>query len=128
MNSSNSIGSLVWAITVFLIVVMTGGPLILLRKPDDKRLIIVLSLFACLVALAFAPLLRAVPDQVSFPLFFVGLWPTLAVIAVSVVASIVRVIQTRSIHSILSLILSVLAVGLFYISSATPLIWPYKTH
>lgn len=127
MNSSNSIGSLVWAITVFLIVVMIGGPLILLRKPDDKRLI-VLSLFACLVALAFAPLLRAVPNQVSFPLFFIGLWPTLAVIAVSVVASIVRVIQTRSIHSILSLILSVLAVGLFYISSATPLIWPYKTH
>lgn len=126
MNSSNSIGSLVWAIAVFLIVVMIGGPLILLRKPDDKRLI-VLSLFACLVALAFAPLLRAVPDQVSFPLFFVGLWPTLAMIAVSVVASIVRVIQTRSIYSILSLILSVLAVGLFYISSATPLIWPYKT-
>ena len=126
MNSSNPIGSLVWAIAVFLIVVMIGGPLILLRKPDDKRLI-VLSLFACLVALAFVPLLRAVPDQVSFPLFFVGLWPTLAMIAISVVASIVRVIQTRSIYSILSLILSVLAVGLFYISSATPLIWPYKT-
>lgn len=127
MLSSNSIGSLVWAIAVFLVVVMIGGTIILLRKPDDKRLI-VLSFFACFVALTFAPLIRAVPDEVSFPLFFVGLWPTLAIIAVSVVASMVRVMQTRSIQSFPSLILSVLAVGLFYISSATPLIWPYKTY
>ena len=127
MNSSNSISSLVWAIAVFLIVVMIGGTIILLRKPDDKRLI-VLSLFACFVALVFTPLIRAIPDEVSFPLFLVGLWPTLAVIAVSVVASIVRVMQTHSTQSFLSLILSVLAVGLFYISSATPLIWPYKTY
>ncbi len=120
-------GGLTWTTAVFLVVVTVGGTTLLLRRPDDNRLMR-LSLLACLAALAFAPLLRAVPDEVSFLLFFVGLWPTLAVVAISTVASAVRAIQTRSLRALPSLILSVLAAGLFYVNIATSWIWPYKTY
>lgn len=72
-------------------------------------------------------LVRALPEEVGLPFFLISLWPTLAVIAVPVAASMVRVIQTRSPRALPSLILSMLAVGLFYINSTTPWIWPYRT-
>ena len=80
MLNLNSTGSLVWAAVIFLVVVTTGGATILLRQPDDKRLVH-LSLLACLIALVFAPLLRVIPDQVSFLFFLAGVWPILAIIA-----------------------------------------------
>lgn len=72
-------------------------------------------------------LVRALPEEVSLPFFLIGLWPTLAVIAVPVAASMVRVVQTRSRRAVISLALSVLAAGLFYLNSATPWLWPYRT-
>ena len=39
MLNLNSTGSLVWAAVIFLVVVTTGGATILLRQPDDKRLV-----------------------------------------------------------------------------------------
>jgi len=121
------ISGLVWGIAVFLVVVMIGGTFIFLRRPDDRRLMR-LSLFACFVALAFAPLLRVLPEKVSLYLFLIGLWPSLGVIAISVAASLVLAIQTRSQYAVLSLALSVLAAGLFYINTTTPWIWPYRTY
>lgn len=126
MLNFNAISALVWAITVFLIVVI-AGTIILLRKLDDKRLII-LSLFACFTALVFAPLVRALPEEVSLLFFLIGLWPSLGVVAVSVTASLMKAIQTRSRHAVLSLVLGALATGLFYINATSPWIWPYRTY
>lgn len=126
MLNLNSIGALSWITAVFLVAV-TVGTILLWRQPGNRRLMR-LSFFACLLALIFAPLMRAVPERVGIPFFLIGLWPTLAIIAVSAVASAVQVIQTRSPRALLSLVLSVLAAGLFYINSTTAWIWPYKTH
>jgi len=126
MLTLNSISALSWITAVFLAAV-TVGTILLWRQPNDRRLMR-LSLLACLLALIFAPLVRTVPERVSLPLFLIGLWPTLAIIAMSVVANTVRAIQTGSTQSFLSLILSVLAVSLFYINSTTSWIWPYKAN
>lgn len=121
------IGGCIWATAVFLVVVVVGGTPLLLRWLDDRKLVH-LSLLACLVALTFAPLLRALPEAVSLPFFVIGLWPSLGVIAISVAASLIRAIQARSRRVALSLVLGALAAGLFYINAATPWIWPYRTY
>jgi uncharacterized membrane protein YoaK (UPF0700 family) len=127
MPNFSSYSSILWTTAIFLIVVALGGSTVLLRKSDDKRLIF-LSVLACLVALVFAPMLRAVPEEIGLRFFLIGLWPTLAIIAIAVVISVARFIQRRSKESLPSLVLSVSAVGLFYINSMTSLIWPYNTY
>jgi hypothetical protein len=127
MPNFSSYSSILWTTAIFLIVVALGGSTVLLRKSDDKWLIC-LSVLACVVALVFAPLLRAVPEEIGLRFFLIGLWPTLAIIAIAVVISVARFIQRRSKESLPSLVLSVSAVGLFYINSMTSLIWPYNTY
>ena len=126
MPGFNSVGALFWTSAVFSIVVGLAGSTVLLRKHADKGLIL-LSVLACVVALVYVPLLRAVPREISLPFLLIGLWPTLAVIAIAVVTSLVRFIQRRDKESLLSLIWSLSAVGLFYINTMTPLIWPFRT-
>ncbi len=123
----SSLGAIVWPTATFLIVVALGGATILLRKSRDKWLIR-LSALACVVALVFAPMLRALPEEMSLPFFLIGLWPTLATIAIVVVASMARFIQRPGKESLPSLLLSALAAGLFYVSLTTPLIWPFRTY
>lgn len=127
MPSFNSVGAMFWTTAIFLIVVALGGSTVLLRK-SNKKWLICLSVLACVVALVFAPLLRAVPEEIGLRFFLIGLWPTLAIIAIAVITSVVRFIQRRDEESLPSLILSVSAVGLFYINSMTSLIWPYNTY
>jgi uncharacterized membrane protein (UPF0136 family) len=124
----DSISSLL--LWVFALLVMAGvliTSIILARKPSDKMLI-GLSLGACLAAFGFVPLLRALPEPISLRFFFVTFWPTLALIAIAVIASTVRFIQTRKKESLPALLLSILAVGLYYINSTTEWIWPYKVY
>jgi hypothetical protein len=126
MTSFNSVSALFWTSAVFSIVVGLAGSTVLLRKHADKGLIL-LSVLACVVALVFVPLMRAVPREISLPFFLIGTWPTLATIATAVVTSVVRFIQRRDKESLLGLILSVSAVGLFYLNITTELIWPART-
>jgi hypothetical protein len=126
MPGFNSVSALFWTSAVFSIVVALAGSTVLLRKHADKRLIL-LSVLACVVALVLVPLMRAVPKEISLPFFLIGTWPTLAIIATAVVTSVVRFIQRRDKESLLSLILSVSAVGLFYLNTTTSLIWPFRT-
>lgn len=121
-----SIGSLLWT-TAILAIVVVGGSIVFIRKAPGKRLIL-LSLLACGAALVFAPLLRSLPEQFSIVLMLVGLWPTLAIITASVAASMLRFMQTRSRESLFSLLLSVLAVALFYINTTTSWLWPYRPY
>ena len=122
----NSVGAMFWTSAVFSIVVALAGSTVLLRKHADRGLNL-LSVFACVVALVFAPLMRGVPKEISLPFFLIGTWPTLATIATAVVTSVVRFIQRRDKESLPSLILRVSAVGLFYLSTMTSLIWPFRT-
>jgi hypothetical protein len=126
MPSFNSVGALFWASAVFSIVVALAGSTVLLRKHADKGLIL-LSVLACVVALVFVPLFRAVPREMSLPFFLIGMWPTLAIVATAVVTSVVRLIQRRDKESLVGLILSVSAVGLLYLNMTTSLIWPVRT-
>jgi hypothetical protein len=126
MPGFNSVSALFWTSAVFSIVVALAGSTVLLRKHADKRLIL-LSVLACVVALVLVPLMRAVPKEIGLPFFLIGTWPTLAIIATAVVTSVVRFIQRRDKESLLSLILSVSAVGLFYLNTTTSLIWPFRT-
>jgi hypothetical protein len=126
MPGFNSVSALFWTSAVFSIVVALAGSTVLLRKHADKRLIL-LSVLACVVALVLVPLMRAVPKEISLPFFLIGTWPTLAIIATAVVTSVVRFIQRRDKESLLSLILSVSAVGLFYLNTTTSLIWRFRT-
>lgn len=126
MLGSNA-SSLLWIAAVALIAAAIGAPIILSRRSFDKGLI-GLSVVARLVALGFDPLARALPEPLSMRFFIVGLAPTLVIITVAVVANTVRVIQTRKKESLPGLLLSILAVGLFYLNSATEWIWPYKAY
>jgi hypothetical protein len=112
---------------MLLVLLFAIAALIMVRSYLTDRILLGLALLSCFLALIFVPLLRTVPEQVSLLLFLVGFWPILSMIAAAVIASTVRVVQTRRKESLFSLILSIVAAVLFYINGTTPLLWPYRT-
>lgn len=127
MPNLNFGASFLGIITFLLSGIAVSGLVLFWRRVTDKGLT-ALSLAAWAVALAFTPLVRAVPEQIGFLLIGLGLWPALATLAVAVVASMARFIQTRRWGALPNLLLSVGAAGLFYINFTTPLFWPYQVY
>jgi hypothetical protein len=118
------------AVITFLVVavmLIVGGAVVLVRRPSDKKLV-ALALIACLAALFFIPLLRVSPEQIGFYVFLGGLFPVIATITVAVVASTIRLIQTRRWQTLPSLVLSVAAAGFMYVNMTTNWIWPYAKY
>jgi predicted PurR-regulated permease PerM len=110
---------------VLAILLVIGIWLALRFKPSDK-LPMALSLAACSLALAFAPLLRMSGEEIGILIFIVGLFPVLGTIMAAVIASAMRYVQTRQMKALPSLVLSIAAIGLAYINFTTPFIWPYR--
>jgi hypothetical protein len=113
-------------LTMILAVLMaTSGSIMLVRWASGKGLI-GLALIACTAALVFAPVLRISTEQIGLYLFIIGLFPVLGTITMAVVASTVRLVQTRKWGSLPSLILSMAAAAIMVINMTTPLLWPYR--
>jgi hypothetical protein len=127
MPSLNISVSIIAAVAILMVMMVTVGSVVFLRRSSDKGLI-VLSLMACVAALVFTPLERILPEQSGFYLLLLGLLPVLATIIATVVASTARLMQTRRWRSVPSLVLSVAAVGLMYFNSTTSWFWPYAKY
>jgi hypothetical protein len=126
-NLSVSLLAVSMILTMILAVLMAiGGSIVLARWASAKGLI-GLALVACVAALVFAPVLRMSTEQIGLYLFIIGLFPVLGIITMAVVASTVRLMQTRKWGSLPSLVLSVAAAAILYINMTTPLLWPYRS-
>lgn len=127
MSSMGSIGFLAWVAVNLCFLVATIGSILLLRNANERRLM-GLSLLALFLALTFAPILRLLPDEIGLPFFLVAFLPMIAILTLSLSASLVSLVRTRARVSVLDFILSLLAVVLFIINATTPLIWSFRVY
>jgi hypothetical protein len=115
-----------WIGVILVIIIAISRSSAISSQFTDRKLAI-LSLTACLAALIFPPALRMLPDQLGFIFFFIAFWVTLGIVSIAVIASLVRMFHHRRKESLPSLIISLFATVLFYVNSATPLLWPYRS-
>jgi hypothetical protein len=127
MSYIGSIGSLACVAIILCSLGATVGSILLLRRTNEKHLI-GLSLLAFLLALIFTPILRILPEEIGLPFFLLAFMPTLAILMLSLGASFISLVRTRARIAFLSLILSLLAVGLFVVNTTTPLIWSFRAY
>lgn len=122
----NMLSSLaILGILVFFAAGVVALVVIVSRRFATQKELVSLSLIALVLALGYVPAMRLLPEHISIWFFLVGILPVIGFMVLALVTNALNFSRTQSKIALAGMLLSILAIALFYINAMTPFFWPY---